>query len=177
MRLSFLDDVRRIAAPHYMPTDDDIVRARLRTMGVQEYRFRPDNHTKNRSGGPTVIRQLKDSYLGREWILYDVGGCRSSVSFVSYLHNSLLKVIQRHVWPPFFEHINAIIFLAPINCFDERLPEDRKVNRLEDTVALWKFLCNNKVLKNVQLILVCSLAVGLSSTYLDLDISIFLVLE
>ncbi|KAK7685365.1 hypothetical protein QCA50_011730 [Cerrena zonata] len=134
----FLDDVRRIASPHYTPTDDDIVRARLRTMGVQEYHFRPDNSSNVKNNGPTIIRQRKDSYLGREWILYDVGGCRAS----------------RQVWPPFFEHINAIIFLAPIHCFDERLPEDRRINRLEDSVSLWTSICKNKVLKNVQLILV-----------------------
>jgi guanine nucleotide-binding protein subunit alpha len=34
-----LDDLYRIAHRGYEPTDDDIVRARLRTVGVQEYRF------------------------------------------------------------------------------------------------------------------------------------------
>jgi hypothetical protein len=34
-----LDDLYRIAHRGYEPTDDDVVRARLRTMGVQEYRF------------------------------------------------------------------------------------------------------------------------------------------
>lgn len=34
---SFLNDVERIAAREYEPSDSDIVRARLRTMGVQEY--------------------------------------------------------------------------------------------------------------------------------------------
>lgn len=38
-RNSFLNDVRRVAARGYEPTDTDVVRARLRTMGVQEYRF------------------------------------------------------------------------------------------------------------------------------------------
>jgi hypothetical protein len=37
--ISFLDDLYRIAHRDYEPTDDDVVRARLRTMGVQEYRF------------------------------------------------------------------------------------------------------------------------------------------
>ena len=36
---SFLDDLYRIANRDYEPSDDDVVRARLRTMGVQEYRF------------------------------------------------------------------------------------------------------------------------------------------
>ena len=36
---SFLNDVKRIASKDYQPSDDDVVRARLRTMGVQEHRF------------------------------------------------------------------------------------------------------------------------------------------
>ena len=50
--------------------------------------------------------------------------------------------------------MNAIIFLAPIHCFDERLPEDNEVSRLEDSVMLWNSICKNKVLRNVRLILV-----------------------
>lgn len=33
-----MNDVDRIARPDYLITDDDIIRARLRTVGVQEYR-------------------------------------------------------------------------------------------------------------------------------------------
>jgi hypothetical protein len=42
---SFLNDVERIASRSYAPSDDDVVRARLRTLGVQEYKieFAPDN--------------------------------------------------------------------------------------------------------------------------------------
>lgn len=36
---SFLNDAERIAVRNYQPTDDDVIRARLRTLGVQEYRF------------------------------------------------------------------------------------------------------------------------------------------
>ena len=35
--ISFLDASRRIASRDYNPTDDDILRARLRTLGVQEH--------------------------------------------------------------------------------------------------------------------------------------------
>ena len=33
-------------------------------------------------------------------------------------------------WVPFFDDMNAIIFLAPISCFDQVLEEDPTVNRL-----------------------------------------------
>lgn len=49
--------------------------------------------------------------------------------------------------------MDAIIFLAPISCFDERLAEDRRVNRLEDTYLLWKTLCGLKLLSKTQIIL------------------------
>ena len=62
--------------------------------------------------------------------------------------------LQRHAWYPYFDDINAIIFLAPINCFDEQLAEDRRVNRLQDSVLLWKAVCSTKLLAKVQLILV-----------------------
>lgn len=37
--VSFLNDVDRIARRNYEPTDDDVLRARLRTTGVQEHWF------------------------------------------------------------------------------------------------------------------------------------------
>ncbi|KAI0633636.1 G-alpha-domain-containing protein [Trametes polyzona] len=117
----FLNDVSRIAARDYQPSDDDVVRARLRTMGVQEHR----------------IMFEKGSDAGVEWLIYDVGGARS----------------LRNAWYPYFDNINAIIFLAPISCFDERLAEDRRVNRLQDSLLLWKAVCSTKLLAPVQFIL------------------------
>lgn len=62
-------------------------------------------------------------------------------------------VCQRAAWLPYFDDCDAIIFLAPINCFDERLAEDRKVNRLEDSYMLWKLVCLSKLLAKTQIIL------------------------
>ncbi|KAF8510274.1 guanine nucleotide binding protein, alpha subunit [Gautieria morchelliformis] len=136
----FLQDVDRIASRGYEPSDDDVIRARLRTMGVQEHRF--------------TFERGVDS--GREWRIYDVGGARS----------------QRTSWFSFFDDMDAIIFLAPISCFDETLVEDRRVNRLtthaatrcilradvrlprqEDSISLWRTLCRSPLLSRVQLVL------------------------
>ncbi|KAL0958423.1 hypothetical protein HGRIS_000565 [Hohenbuehelia grisea] len=38
----FLDSLERVTAARYVPTDDDILRARLKTMGVSEHRFEMD---------------------------------------------------------------------------------------------------------------------------------------
>lgn len=39
LSVSFLNDLERIASRDYVVSDDDIVRARLRTVGIQEYRL------------------------------------------------------------------------------------------------------------------------------------------
>ncbi|KAJ3506396.1 hypothetical protein NLJ89_g6889 [Agrocybe chaxingu] len=74
---------------------------------------------------------------GKEWLLYDVGGSRT----------------MRHAWVPYFDNVQAIIFLAPVSCFDERLTEDSKVNRLEDSFLLWRSVCGSKLLARATMIL------------------------
>ncbi|OSC96412.1 G-protein alpha subunit [Trametes coccinea BRFM310] len=117
----FLNDIDRIAVRDYQPTDDDVVRARLRTLGVQEYR----------------IKFNKGPATGSEWYIYDVGGSRT----------------QRIAWYPYFDDCDAIIFLAPVSCFDERLAEDRRINRLEDSYMLWKAVVSSKLLAKTSIIL------------------------
>ncbi len=53
---------------------------------------------------------------------------------------------QRAAWCSYFDDANAILFLAPISCFDELLAEDRRVNRLEDSFLLWKGIIQSKLL-------------------------------
>ncbi|RPD53456.1 G-alpha-domain-containing protein [Lentinus tigrinus ALCF2SS1-7] len=125
----FLNDIIRIAARDYEPTDDDIVRARLRTVGVQEYRLAMENY--ERPVGATA------SDVSRDWMIYDVGGSRTS----------------RAAWYPYFDDANAILFLAPISCFDELLAEDRRVNRLEDSFLLWKGIIQSKLLAKCIIVL------------------------
>ncbi|KDQ49993.1 hypothetical protein JAAARDRAFT_63399 [Jaapia argillacea MUCL 33604] len=117
----FLNDIDRIATRSYSPNDDDVVRARLRTLGVQEHRLTFEE-------GPET---------GREWVIYDVGGSRT----------------MRAAWVPFFDDVNAIIFLAPVSCFDERLVEDPRVNRLEDTFLLWKSIVSSPLLAKATIVL------------------------
>ncbi|KAF8872524.1 guanine nucleotide binding protein, alpha subunit [Mucidula mucida] len=117
----FLDDLERITRLKYLPTDDDVLKARLKTVGVSEYKFEMEV-----SAGREAAT---------EWRIVDVGGSRSQT------------------WMPFFDDVDAIIFLAPISGFDQVLTEDRSVNRLEDSVLLWKALCSNKLLAKVDLVL------------------------
>ncbi|KAF7303135.1 hypothetical protein MKEN_01277200 [Mycena kentingensis (nom. inval.)] len=117
----YLDEIPRITATKYIPTDADVLKARLKTMGVVE-------HTFLISSG---------SNRGVHWKIYDVGGSRN----------------QRQAWAPYFEDINAIIFLAPISAFDQVLAEDSHVNRVEDSLQLWQQVVGNKLLSKVNIVL------------------------
>ena len=43
--------------------------------------------------------------------------------------------------------------VSPVSVFDQRLEEDNRVNRLEDSIALWTSICSSKLLTKTQLIL------------------------
>ncbi|KAF9256608.1 G-alpha-domain-containing protein [Marasmius fiardii PR-910] len=120
----FLEDVPRITQENYIPSSHDILRARVRTIGPEEHRISMEN-TAPETGG------------GKEWVIYDVGGARS----------------QRAAWAQFFDDVTVIIFLAPISAFNQALAEDRTVNRLADSMKLWRTICSNKLLASVDLIL------------------------
>ncbi|KAH9854473.1 G-alpha-domain-containing protein [Lenzites betulinus] len=118
----YLEEIDRITAKMYFPTDDDVLKARLKTTGVVEHTF----------------ALAKDSeWRGVQWKIYDVGGARN----------------QRQAWAPYFDDVNAIIFLAPISAFDQVLAEDPSVNRLEDSFQLWKSVVENKLLSHVNIVL------------------------
>ncbi|KZT02234.1 G-alpha-domain-containing protein [Laetiporus sulphureus 93-53] len=118
----YLDEIERVTAKMYFPTDDDVLKARLKTNGVVEHTFSLPKTSE---------------YRGVEWKIYDVGGARP----------------QRQAWAPYFDDVNAIIFLAPISAFDQVLAEDPRVNRLEDSFELWKLVVSNPLLSTVNIIL------------------------
>ncbi|KZT43701.1 guanine nucleotide binding protein, alpha subunit [Sistotremastrum suecicum HHB10207 ss-3] len=117
----YLNEITRITDLNYVPSDDDVLKARLKTVGVVEHSFSLDKGTEK----------------GVDWKIYDVGGARN----------------QRQAWAPYFEDVNAIIFLAPISAFDQVLSEDPNVNRLEDSLLLWRNIVSNKLLQKVHLVL------------------------
>ena len=93
-------------------------------------------HFWTHEGGVAEFQSV-GKHTGTEWHIYDVGGSRSS----------------RASWAPYFDDMDAIIFLAPVSVFDEKLLEDGRVNRLQDSYELWKQVMTNKVLGRTQVIL------------------------
>ncbi|KAF7365487.1 putative G protein alpha chain [Mycena venus] len=120
---AFLDQVQRICDENYTPKPDDILRARVHTVGPEEYFIPMKNHKNPRL---------------QSWTVYDVD-------------DSTMR--RAGTWVQFFDEVEAIVFLVPISTFDEVLEENPEVNRLEDSLNRWKALCSNKLLASVHFIL------------------------
>ncbi|KAF7340693.1 G-protein alpha subunit [Mycena sanguinolenta] len=112
----FLDDTARIAGLDY----GDIMRARIRTLGVEEHRFVTESGFR----------------AGTEFYITDVCGSSS----------------QRSTWVPYFDDVQAILFLAPL-AFWQSLDEDSKVNRVQDSLELWREIVSSPLLAKTAFIL------------------------
>ncbi|KAF8878755.1 guanine nucleotide binding protein, alpha subunit [Infundibulicybe gibba] len=125
----FLGELERIATRNYKPSDSDILRAKFpgRAPAIQEHKIQIENQT----------RLVHDS---KEWIFYGVEGMQT----------------KRHVWERYLDGVNAIIFFASISCFDEHLPEDPCVNKLENSMTLWHAVCSSQLLSQTCIILFLS---------------------
>ncbi|THH01144.1 hypothetical protein EW026_g1508 [Hermanssonia centrifuga] len=56
-------------------------------------------------------------------------------------------------WAPYFDDVNAMIFLCPMANFDRVLAEDPTVNSLLDSFQIWKTICESKLLADATFIL------------------------
>ncbi|KAJ7860250.1 G-protein alpha subunit [Mycena olivaceomarginata] len=113
---AFLNDTARIAALDYIPSDRDIMRARIKTPGVEEHRFVTESGFR----------------AGTEFYITDVCGSSNQV--------------------PYFDDVQAIVFLAPL-AFWQSLDEDSKVNRVQDSLELWREIVGNPLLAKTAFIL------------------------
>ncbi|CAG8482211.1 11288_t:CDS:10 [Diversispora eburnea] len=95
------NNIDRISKSDYLPTDEDILQARVRTVGVAEHKFE----------------------------------------------------INRTIYSPYFDDVDAIIFMAAVSAFDQTLEEDIDVNRMTDSIQLFDTICNNPLMINTSVIL------------------------
>jgi len=112
----YFDAIDRISQPNYLPTDQDVLRSRVKTTGIIESLFKIGDLT---------------------YRMFDVGGQRS----------------ERKKWIHCFEEVTAIVFMAALSEYDQKLQEDENVNRLEEALTLFDSICNSKWFVNTSLIL------------------------
>ncbi|KAJ3215021.1 hypothetical protein HK099_006563 [Clydaea vesicula] len=59
----------------------------------------------------------------------------------------------RNFWAPYFDEVNAIIFVAALSSFNEVMEEDDSTNRMVDCISLFKAIVNNPLLTKAPIIL------------------------
>ncbi|KAJ7135282.1 heterotrimeric G-protein alpha subunit, GPA3-like protein [Mycena crocata] len=103
----FFSQIHRIAAPTYMPSEEDVLRARAKSTAIIETRF----------------------WMGDLSIhMFDVGGQRS----------------ERKKWIHCFESVTSIIFCTALSEYDQVLEEERRVNRMRESLYLFESVINSR---------------------------------
>jgi guanine nucleotide-binding protein G(i) subunit alpha len=101
---SFFTDVLRIGSPNYLPTENDVLRARLKTTGITETRFTMGQLQYVLSFGPSHLTPTSFRIH-----MFDVGGQRS----------------ERKKWIHCFESVTSIIFCTALSEYDQVLLEEK----------------------------------------------------
>ncbi|KAJ7016331.1 guanine nucleotide binding protein, alpha subunit [Mycena alexandri] len=103
----FFSHIHRIASPTYVPSEEDVLRARARSTAIIETRF----------------------WMGDLMIhMFDVGGQRS----------------ERKKWIHCFESVTSIIFCTALSEYDQVLEEERRVNRMRESLYLFESVINSR---------------------------------
>ncbi|XP_078252349.1 LOW QUALITY PROTEIN: guanine nucleotide-binding protein G(q) subunit alpha-like [Rhinoraja longicauda] len=154
-----LSDTDRIAAPDYLPTQQDVLRVRVPTTGIIEYPFDLENiifsylKDLDRISEPTYLPTQQDVLRVRvpttgiieypfdlQTVIFrmvDVGGQRS----------------ERRKWIHCFENVTSIMFLVALSEYDQVLVESDNENRMEESKALFKTIITYPWFQNSSVIL------------------------
>ncbi|OQV22087.1 Guanine nucleotide-binding protein alpha-1 subunit [Hypsibius exemplaris] len=112
----FMSRLKAVQTPGYIPDQDDVLRVRVRTTGINEYQF---------------------SVKTAKFRIVDVGGQRT----------------ERRKWIHCFEGVNYIFYVASLSDYHKPLKEDRRVNRMTESLALFRVILKEKTLRNSAVIL------------------------
>jgi guanine nucleotide-binding protein G(s) subunit alpha len=135
----FLDRIPIIRQENYLPDDQDILRCRVLTTGILETKFKiKDVHFHIFDVGESIFftRTRKTCTMNKTHFLFQ-GGQRE----------------ERRKWIQCFNEVTAIIFVVDISAYNMTLREDTKVNRLRESLNLFRSIWVNRWLSRVSIIL------------------------
>ncbi|KAI0032082.1 G-protein alpha subunit [Vararia minispora EC-137] len=112
----FFGNAHRIGSQDYIPTKEDVLRARAKSTGITETRF---------NMGQLSIH------------MFDVGGQRS----------------ERKKWIHSFESVTSIIFCTALSEYDQVLLEEKKQNRMVESLVLFDSVINSRWFLRTSIIL------------------------
>jgi len=96
-------------------------------------------HSRNRTIGVNRLSFAITDQSGKvteAYELYDVGGQRT----------------ERRKWVHFFDHITAIMYVAALSSFNQTLFEDARINRLVESLALFRGVINMDGLEHAYIV-------------------------
>nr|CAB3249889.1 Gi1 G protein alpha subunit Gi [Phallusia mammillata] len=155
----YLDSLDRLVSSDYVPTEQDVLRSRVKTTGIVETQFEHkdlhfnylDSLERLTSSGyiptqqdvlrtrvkTTGIVEVHFNFKDLTFKMFDVGGQRS----------------ERKKWIHCFEGVTAIIFCVALSAYDLVLAEDEEMNRMHESMKLFDSICNNKWFTETSIIL------------------------
>jgi guanine nucleotide-binding protein subunit alpha len=74
-----LDSIDRLSVRDYEPTDEDVLRARLRTLDIQEHELIVDDGERSVRLFALVSKSILAETDAPKWKIFDVGGSRTQV--------------------------------------------------------------------------------------------------
>jgi len=151
-----LRDDRIVHLIKVLSTDNGIIRAMQRAVEFQiqlpdsahyffssierllksDYSPTDDDILRSRVATTGVI-QTKFFYRNTNFMMFDVGG----------------QKCERKKWIHCFDNVTAIVFVASLSEYDHSMREDKKRNRLEDSLALFEAIVNLPWFKDTSIIL------------------------
>jgi hypothetical protein len=123
----FFQDLERLAPPNYMPTFEDILRCRMKTVGIIEIGFQVGD----------IYFKLFGMFRGQPLTKIDVGGQRN----------------ERKKWIHHFDGVTAVIFVASMSDFDQKCYEDDITNRMTESMDLFDEMVNGTWFKDTSIML------------------------
>jgi len=114
--ITYLDSMTRISAPGYIPTEQDMLLARVRTSGILTEAYDID---------------------GNIFEMYDVGGQRN----------------ERKKWIHCFDNVTALIFVAALSEYNQKLFEDTSTNRMLEALDLFEEISKNNYFQKSSMML------------------------
>ncbi|KAI9343648.1 guanine nucleotide-binding protein G(t) subunit alpha-2 [Obelidium mucronatum] len=85
----------------------------------------------------TTITETKIKIQHVLFRVFDVGGQRT----------------ERKKWVPYFDDVDAIIYMVAISSYDQVLVEDNATNRLEEAMTLFSSICNHAIFASTAIII------------------------
>lgn len=130
--LSYLNDLERISQQGYMPTQQDVLRTRVKTTGIVEthFTFKELYFKSVNPSSPHLI----PFHLSCDKCLYcmltDIHVCPCVCVFVNRMFDVGGQRSERKKWIHCFEGVTAIIFCVALSDYDLVLAEDEEMVRL-----------------------------------------------